>query len=167
MKNRFIFLEVVILIALVILGTCCTMRPADNLGTVGGKEVAFETLSSCPYLEREGSSEVVIKKGHYTKQENPKNYYMVTNKYFCRFFTPGLCEEDIVDFNQNIIIAVSPTCSCCCAGVVKVLETDKTLEIFIDERKADCPGKLVDRPYHVIKLKRTNKEISFNLKKDL
>ena len=167
MKNKFISLRVVTLIALVILGMGCTMRPANNLASIGGKEVEFETLASCPYLEKGATPEIVIHRGSYIKQENPKNYYMVTNKYFCRFFTPGLCDQDMIDFKKDMIIAVFPACSCCCAEVIKVIETDKTLEFFVRERQADCPHEPESRPYHVIKIKRTDKEISFNLKRDM
>jgi hypothetical protein len=166
-KNNFIFSTVGTLITLIILGTGCTMRPANNLASICGKEVQFETLSSCPYLEKDGGSEVVIKRGYYAKQENPENYYMVTNEYFCRFFTPGLCKKDIVDFEKDMIIAVFPACSCCCVEVTKVIETENTFEFFVYERQIDCPHKSESRPYHVIKIKRTNKEISFNLKRDM
>ncbi len=171
MKNKILFYGILLGVLLSFTGIGCMNIPATiptTIPIVEGKELVFET----------------IEKG-YVSGHNERKNYVITNEYDWLFLwdkvnstvtptfvTPTLSQIPQIDFTQNMIIAVfQGTFGSTGYGIeiIKVIETENTLEIFVKEThpgRRCVVGFMVTNPYHIIKVKRTDKEISFNVEKE-
>ncbi|MCX5719148.1 MAG: protease complex subunit PrcB family protein [Nitrospirae bacterium] len=122
-----------------------------------------------------------IAKGDFCGHFEAKNYVIIDNNDWqnlwskASFSLPAAQRPalPVIDFTQEMIIAVfqgGQNSMGYSIKIVRIVEEEKALRVSVEETRpgSNCvTAATITEPYHIIKLKKTNKEIIFKMTKEI